>query len=83
MLAQVAAGDSKGKGQVVKVAGVRLPGWTGGAGFFLDDGRAYLLAAGPRGQRSPPAWQTVEVVGRWQVDEWGSGVLQLDVLRVI
>ncbi len=83
LLAQVAAGDVKGKGQVFKTAGVRLPGWTGGAGFFLDDGVSYLVAAGPRGQRPPPAWQAVEVMGRWQVDEWGSGVLQFDLLRVI
>ena len=39
------AGDVKGKGQAVKAAGVRLPGWTGGAGFFLDDG-ARLPARG-------------------------------------
>ena len=83
LLAQAAAGEVKGKSPAVRVAGARLPGWTGGAGFLLGDGCSYLVAAGPRGQRPPPAWQAVEVTGRWQVDEWGGGVLQFDVLRVL
>ncbi len=83
LLGQVAAGAVKSGGQVLKVAGARLPGWTGGAGFLLGDERSYLLAVGPRGQRAPPAWQAVEVSGRWQVDEWGGGVLQFDTLHVL
>jgi DNA polymerase-3 subunit alpha len=82
-LAQVAAGGAKSKSQTVRVAGARLPGWTGGAGFFLSDERSYLVAVGPRGQRPPPAWQAVEVLGRWQVDEWGGAVLQFETLRVL
>jgi DNA polymerase III subunit alpha len=76
-------GAAMGKPPTVAVAGARLPGWTGGAGFFLSDERSYLVAAGPRGQRPPPAWQAVEVSGRWQVDEWGGAVLQFERMRVL
>jgi hypothetical protein len=81
--AQVLVGTAKGKGQTATVAGARLPGWTGGTGFFLSDEHSYVIAAGPRGQRPPPAWQAVEVVGRWQVDEWGGGILQFEAMRVL
>jgi hypothetical protein len=33
--------------QSVRVIGVRLPGWTGGKGFFLSD-RAHFVIAIPR-----------------------------------
>ncbi len=56
------------------VVGVRLPGWTGGAGFFLGDEHTYMVAVGPRGQRSPPAWQPVTIWACRQVDEWGGSV---------
>jgi DNA-directed DNA polymerase III PolC len=81
--AQVPGGATKGKRQAATVSGARLPGWTGGAGFFLSDERSYLVAVGPRGQRPPPAWQAVEVAGWWQVDEWGGGILQFETMRVL
>jgi DNA-directed DNA polymerase III PolC len=83
LLGQVAAGEVKRNGPALKVAGARLPGWTGGAGFFLADAQGYLVAVGPRGQRSPPAWQAIELLGRWQADEWGGAVLQFDTLHVL
>ncbi len=64
-------------GKPVTVVGVRLPGWTGGKGFFLDDGTGYVVAQG-EGQ-SPKPWQVVTVRGRWQVDGWGGGVLVVEV----
>ena len=83
LLGQVAAGVVKRNSTAIRVAGARLPGWTGGAGFFLGDDHSYLVAVGPRGQRPPPAWQAIELLGRWQVDEWGGAVLQFDTLRVL
>jgi hypothetical protein len=80
-LAQVQAGAAKGKLQPVQVAGARLPGSPGGPGFFLSDENSYLIAVGPRGQRPPPAWEVVEVTGRWQVDEWGGAVLKFETMR--
>jgi DNA-directed DNA polymerase III PolC len=57
----------------VTVIGVRLPGWTGGKGFFLDDGQSYVIAV-PTGKiASPKVWQPVTVRGRWQSDPWGGG----------
>jgi DNA-directed DNA polymerase III PolC len=74
LVSDLAAGRSRA-GEIV---GVRLPGWTGGQGFFVGDGRAYVVAVGPEGQRSPPAWQVVKLRGHWQRDEWGGGVLRYD-----
>ena len=62
----------------VTVVGVRLPGWTGGKGFFLDDGQSYVIAV-PAGKiASPKVWQPVTVRGRWQSDPWGGGVLMVE-----
>jgi DNA polymerase III alpha subunit len=86
-LAQVQAGEAaagrRGRGQLVTVAGARLPGWTGGAGFFLADEHSYVIAEGPRGQRAPRPWQPVEVAGRWEIDEWGGAKLQVETLHVL
>jgi hypothetical protein len=82
-LAQQPSAPAPARGALATVTGARLPGWTGGAGFFLSDERSYLTAVGPRGQRPPPIWQPVEVVGRWYIDEWGSAALQYETVRVL
>ncbi len=47
-------------------AGVyRLPGWTGGAGFFISDGRDFIVARLQTGE-PPPVWQPVVVWGRFR-----------------
>jgi DNA polymerase III alpha subunit len=61
--------------QQVIVTGLRLPGWTGGRGWFLSDGDSYVIAQG--GQR-PPAWQPLMLHGRYRVDEWGGGSFQIE-----
>jgi hypothetical protein len=60
-------------GQMVTVAGVRLPGWTGGPGYFLGDGDWFLIV---RGLERPQPWQPVLVRGRWQRDIYGSSWFQ-------
>jgi DNA polymerase III subunit alpha len=65
-------------GRQVTVAGMRLPGWPGGEGFFLSDDHTFVLV---KGVPSPPAWQPLLLHGRWQVDEWDSGWFQADDLR--
>jgi DNA-directed DNA polymerase III PolC len=65
------AGAPAARGPLLRVAGARLPGWTGGPGFFVSDEQNYLLVIGPTGQRPPPAWQPVEVMGRCLPDAWG------------
>jgi DNA polymerase III alpha subunit len=64
--------------QIVTVGGVRLPGWTGGPGFFLGDGDTFIQVKPPRTTKAPPSWKPVQVRGRWANDEWGSGWLQAD-----
>ena len=63
------------------VTGVRLPGWTGGKGFFLSDGETFIEV---RGGESPRSWQPVLLRGRWRSDKWGAGWLQVEeITRII
>jgi len=67
-------------GRPVRIAAYRLPGWTGGKGFFLSDGRDFVVAvAAP----TPPAWQPLLVRGRWRWDEWGMGRLEAEIEAVL
>jgi DNA polymerase III alpha subunit len=67
-------------GQPVTVVGYRLPGWTGGAGFYLGNGESFVLARGGESFKSPPVWQPVKIRGRWQRDAFGTGWLQIERL---
>jgi DNA polymerase-3 subunit alpha len=60
----------------VTVAGARLPGWTGGQGFFLGDGETFVVVKGV--DRTPPAWHPLLLQGRWTADEWGMFWLQAE-----
>jgi DNA-directed DNA polymerase III PolC len=62
-------------GQPVTALGYRLPGWTGGKGFFLGDGQTYVTAIGPEGTANPRPWQPLAVAGRWRIDRWGRAIL--------
>jgi hypothetical protein len=65
----------------VTVAGVRIPGWTGGRGFFLGDGETYIVI---QGTDSPPApWKPLALRGRWVGDEWGALWLQVEEMEFI
>jgi DNA polymerase III alpha subunit len=68
-------------GQRVTTAGVRLPGWTGGQGFYLGDGQTFVIAKGGPSLKAPPPWQPLLVQGRWLSDEWGMSWLQVDEIR--
>jgi DNA-directed DNA polymerase III PolC len=69
-------GETPGRPAVV--AGVRLPGWTGGPGFFLTDGDTFVIAKGEKSLRAPAAWRPLVVRGRWLSDSWGNAWLQAD-----
>ena len=60
----------------VLAAGFRLPGWTGGPGFFLGDGRTFVVVRIGRKEKAPAAWRPLLVRGRWAVDEWGGSAFQ-------
>jgi hypothetical protein len=70
-------------GRRVTVAGVRLPGWTGGQGFFLSDGDAFVTARGDGGRGAPTPWQPLVARGRWMSDEWGTAWFQIEGLEEI
>jgi len=61
-------------GSRVVTAGVRLPGWTGGKGSYVGDGRHFVVAVDDA-TKAPPPWQPLRLQGRWQVDAWGMGRL--------
>jgi len=65
-------------GRRVTVAATRLPGWTGGKGYFVDDGAQFVVAIGQEKVARPKLWTPVLLTGRWLVDEWGSGWLQVE-----
>jgi DNA-directed DNA polymerase III PolC len=69
--------------QWVTTAGVRLPGWTGGQGFFLGDGETFVIVRGEPDQQAPPPWQPLLVAGRWLGDEWGTFWLQAEGIEPI
>jgi len=55
-------------GRPVTVVGVRLPGWTGGPGFFLSDADTFVIVRGDREMKAPPPWRPVVLTGRWLGD---------------
>src|SRR5450756_300220 len=60
------------------VAGARLPGWTGGDGFFLGDGQTFVVVKGDKSLKTRPAWQPLLIRGRWIGDGWGTFWLQAE-----
>ncbi len=65
----------------VEVAGVRLPGWTGGRGFFLGDGDTFIVVQGS--ESLPAPWQPLFLRGRWMDDEWGTFWLQAEEMTSV
>jgi DNA polymerase III alpha subunit len=61
----------------VTVAGVRLPGWTGGKGFFLGDGETYITAE-ENDAALPLIWQPLLLRGQWRSDRWGTFWLHVE-----
>ncbi len=78
-LAEVMAARNK----PLLTAGVRLPGWTGGPGFFLGDGERFVFVHTPKGMRSPAPWKPLLVNGRWTVDEFGVAWLQAAQVKAV
>ncbi len=67
-------------GRLLTLWGVRLPGWTGGKGFFFSDGATFTLAEFHEGQRNPKQWLPIRVRGRWIVDNWRAGRFVIDAI---
>jgi hypothetical protein len=50
------------------VVGVRLPGWTGGGGFYLADRETYVMVQLPDNLRMPKTWSPITLQGSWVGD---------------
>ena len=68
-------------GKHVWVAGVRLPGWTGGVGFYLWDGETWVIAKAHGSEKAPTPWQPLLLRGRYTGDEWGMRWLQVEEMN--
>ena len=71
------------RGRPITVAGVRLPGWTGGPGFFLSDGEMFVIVKADKTAKHPASWQPLLVQGRWIGDGWGSFWLHADRINPV
>ena len=71
------------RGRPTLVAGVRLPGWTGGPGFFLGDGATFIIVKADKAAKHPAPWQPLLVQGRWIGDGWGSFWLHADRISLM
>ncbi|UCF62018.1 MAG: DNA polymerase III subunit alpha [Anaerolineaceae bacterium] len=73
--------------KVVLVTGTRLPGWTGGKGFFFSDGVSFVNVimdeVALANREKPPTWEPFSLTGRWRVDEWGGGWFQAETMEKI
>jgi len=65
------------------VAGVRLPGWTGGRGFHLWDGERWVVAKQSKEEKAPPPWVPLLLRGRWVADEWGTYSFHVSTVREV
>ncbi len=76
-------------GKTGRVAVARLPGWTGGQGFFVSDGQSYATAIAPQKTNAakqitaPRSWTPMIITGRWLRDEWGGGWLQVEQVETL
>jgi hypothetical protein len=65
-------------GKSVVVTGTRLPGWTGGKGWFCGDEKNYVVAIPRKGLVNPRPWRPLQLRGRWVSDQWGDCWLQVE-----
>ncbi|MCB8928985.1 MAG: DNA polymerase III subunit alpha [Ardenticatenaceae bacterium] len=64
------------RNQKTTVAGVRLPGWTGGRGFYFGDGDSFEIVQLQKtavAKSKIKAWLPARLTGYWREDAWGGG----------
>ncbi len=67
----------------VTVAGVRLPGWTGGPGFFLGDGETFVIVKAAKDAKAPAPWRPLIITGRWLSDPFGLDWFQAERIQTV
>lgn len=70
-------------GARISTVGVRLPGWTGGEGFFLGDQTTYINAQWKGGGALPKPWTPIQAQGSWMGDDMGSYWFQIASISVL
>ncbi len=65
----------------ISLVGFKLPGRTGGSGFFFGDGDEFIRAQFDEEAKHPrtaiQSWAPVRLYGRWRADDWGGGWFQI------
>ncbi len=64
------------RNQKTTIAGVRLPGWTGGRGFYFGDGDSFEIVQLEKtavAQTKIKSWLPYRLTGYWREDAWGGG----------
>ncbi len=69
--------------QKTTVAGVRLPGWTGGRGFYFGDGDSFEIAQLDKtiAKSKIKTWRPYRLTGYWREDAWGGGWFEVMTLE--
>ena len=73
----------KHPGIKISTVGVRLPGWTGGDGFFLGDQTTYINTQREGGGPLPKPWTPIQAQGSWIGDGMGNDWFQIESIRVL
>ncbi|MBK8900976.1 MAG: DNA polymerase III subunit alpha [Anaerolineaceae bacterium] len=74
------------RNQKTTVAGVRLPGWTGGRGFYFGDGDSYeivQLEKTAAARTKVKSWLPYRLTGFWREDAWGGGWFEAVEVKTI
>jgi hypothetical protein len=58
--------------EIVTTIAFRLPGYTGGSGFFISDGQTLLIAKADSGRPQPDVWQPIRLTGHLRQDRYGT-----------
>jgi hypothetical protein len=69
--------------QKTSVAGARLPGWTGGRGFYFGDGDSFEIAQLDKAisKSKVKPWRPYRLTGCWREDAWGGGWFEVVALE--
>jgi DNA polymerase III subunit alpha len=75
-------------GRSVSIRAYRLPGWTGGSGYFVSNGKSYIHMRMSRDDESArvgrlPVWRPLQLTGRWVTDKWQGNWFQADAVETL
>jgi DNA-directed DNA polymerase III PolC len=73
----------KHEGRKLVAVGVRIPGWTGGGGFYFGDRNTFVLVQADDSMRAPKVWEPVLLTGRWKTDGMDTYWFQAERYRVL